>query len=310
MNTAHGHAGAPNSFSATRQPSKFVLAATLVTMLLIWSLNYIVGKITLRHLDAFTLVSFRFQVAAIVALAVYFTRRRPVMPRGRDLWTFIYLGFFGIFINQGCFTVGLSYTTSEHSVIIVSLGPILVLLLASALRLEKMTAVKVAGMAISIIGVLVLEARHASALHSHLLVGDLITLGGTTGFAMFAVLGKRVAAKYDHVSMITYNIIVAAILLMPLAVRQGMHLHWASVGWVGWLGMCYMAALSSVAAYMMFYWVLRYVEATKVVVINYCQPAIVILLSVPLLGESPTWNLVAGSALVLLGVYLAERISV
>lgn len=70
-----------------------------------------------------------------------------------------------------------------------------------------------------------------------------------------------------------------------------------------------MAGLSSTAAYMMFYWILRYMDASRVVVMNYCQPVIVILLSIPILGERPTWNLIAGSALVLLGVYLAERVA-
>ncbi len=278
-------------------------------MLLIWSVNYIVGKITLRHLDAFTLVSFRFQVAAVVALTIYATRRKHTPLRARDLWPFIYLGFFGIFINQGCFTVGLSFTTSEHSVVIISLAPIFVLLLACALKLEKITIAKIMGMAISIAGVLILEAEHGSSLHSPLLLGDVITFGGITGFAFYTVLGKRVAEAYDAVSMTTFNIVVAAILFLPLAVRQERHLSWHAVGWVGWAGLLYMAGLSSTAAYMMFYWILRYMDASRVVVMNYCQPVIVILLSIPLLGERPTWNLIAGSALVLLGVYLAERVA-
>jgi drug/metabolite transporter (DMT)-like permease len=296
------------SGSAVRRPGPILLAASLTAILFIWSFNYIVGKITLRHLDAFTLVSFRFPVAAAVALAIYFSRPRRVGLRVGDLWTFVYLGFLGILINQGCFTVGLSFTTSEHSVIVVALGPIFVLLLACLLRLERLTAGKAIGMTISFLGILLLEAGHGASLHSPLLLGDAITLCGIAGFATYAVLGKRVADDYDAISMTTFNVVVAAILVSPLTIHQALHLHWRSVGWAGWAGMFYMAALSSTTAYTIFYWILRYMDASRVVVMNYCQPVLVVLLSIPILGEHPTRSFLAGSALVLLGVYLAERV--
>jgi len=278
-------------------------------MLLIWSCNYIVGKITLQHIGPFSLVAFRFPVASAVALALYFSRSNRARLRLRDLWTFVYLGFFGILINQGCFTIGLNFTTSEHSAIIVSLAPLVVLLWAWLLKLENLTAGKAFGMLISIAGALLLETHHGASGHSPTLLGDAITLCGVMGFATYTVLGKRVASRYDAISMTTFNIVAATILISPLTVHQALHIHWASVGWVGWTGMLYMAALSSTAAYMMFYWILRYMEASRVVVLNYCQPVLVVLLSIPILGERPTRNFILGSALVLLGVYMAEHVA-
>lgn len=277
-------------------------------MLLIWSCNYIVGKITLRHIDPLTLVGFRFPVAATVALSIYFSRADRFRPRLNDVWTFVYLGFFGILINQGCFTIGLNFTTPEHSVIVVALGPLIVLLFAWLLKLESLTTGKAFGMLISIGGLLLLETHHGGT-HSPTLLGDLITFCGVMGFSVYTVLGKRVAPNYDPIAMTAFNIVVAAILVSPLAVHQALHLNWAKVGWAGWTGMLYMAALSSTTAYMMFYWILRYMDASRVVVLNYCQPVVVVLLSMPILGERPTRNFLLGSALVLLGVYMAEHVA-
>jgi drug/metabolite transporter (DMT)-like permease len=50
-------------------------------------------------------------------------------------------------------------------------------------------------------------------------------------------------------------------------------------------------------------------DASRVVAVNYFQPVVVFLLSIPILGEHPTVRLLASAALVLLGVYLAERVS-
>jgi drug/metabolite transporter (DMT)-like permease len=289
------------------RPSKLTLGFWLFMMLVLWSGNYVAGKIALRTLDPITLVCLRLQLAAFLMLAIYFTRRERQPLKLRDVWPFLYLGFFGVVINQGLFTVGLNYTTSDHSAVLIAIGPIIILVLARALKLEALTVAKVVGMAISFVGVYLLETEQGSPAHSPLLMGDIITFGGVIGFSIYAVLGKRVAAQYDSIAMNTFNCVAAALLLLPLTIRQVIHLDWHSVGLGGWLGMIYMAVGSSVAAYTIFYWVLRYMTASRVGAVSYFQPVIVILLSMTFLGERPTRMLLEGTVLVLLGVFLAER---
>jgi drug/metabolite transporter (DMT)-like permease len=297
----------PDSELSAKRPSFWSLAFMLALMLMLWSFNYVAGKIALRHLDPISLACFRIELAAVIMLVIYFARRQRATLRLRDIWPFAYLGFFGVVVNQGLFTVGLNYTTSNHSAVIIAIGPIIVLLLARALKLEALTARKILGMAVAFAGVFVLEAEQGSPRNSPFLLGDLITLGGTIGFSIYAVLGKKVAGQYDAIAMNTFNCVAAAIMLLPLSVGQSIHLDWRAVGWPGWLGMIYMAAASSVAAYTIFYWILRYLSASRVAAVSYFQPIVVILLSVAFLSESPTRNLLWGTALVLLGVYLAER---
>ena len=67
----------------------------------------------------------------------------------RDLGTFSYLGFFGVVVNQMCFTMGLRYTSVSHAAVIVGMGPIYTLMLAVLFRLERATWHKVVGMAIA-----------------------------------------------------------------------------------------------------------------------------------------------------------------
>ncbi len=278
-------------------------------MLLLWSLNYVAGKIALRTMDPVTLACFRLVLAALVMLPIYFAqpRRKRTPLKAADIWPFTYLGFLGVILNQGLFTVGLNYTTSDHSAVIIAIGPVIVLLLARALGLEVFTAGKILGMAISFIGVFLLETENGSPANSPFLLGDTITFFGVIGFAAYAVLGKRIVSKYDAVAMNTFNLVASAVLLLPLTAHQMIHLNWKSVGLGGWLGMIYMALGSSIAAYTIFYWLLRFMSASRVAVLSYFQPVVVIVLSVLFLSEHPTRNLLIGTALVLVGVYLAER---
>jgi drug/metabolite transporter (DMT)-like permease len=121
------------------------------------------------------------------------------------------------------------------------------------------------------------------------------------------VLGKKVARQYDTLTMNTVNLAAAAILLLPVTIHQAVHLDWAHVGWPAWAGLTYMAVISSVAAYTLFYWVLRFMDASRVAAINYLQPIGALLVAAAFLGEVPTRHLLIGGALILAGVYLAER---
>jgi len=283
-------------------------------ILLLWSFNYTAGKIALRHMSPWTLAPLRIELAALLMLAFHFIRRERARFQRRDLWMFAYLGFLGVFLNQGCFMVGLNYTTSERSVLLKALGPILILVFARALKLETFTEAKIAGMALAFFGVMLLETEGGHVGRSLPVIGDAITFMSTMSFAMYSVLGKKMLSasrteQYDSISLNAFITVAAAVMLLPLAAEQGVTLDWKSVGWVGWGALIYMAVGSSVAAYTLFYWVLKHLDASRVAVINYIQPFLVIVLSILFLGEHPTGHLISGGVFVLVGVYFAERIS-
>jgi drug/metabolite transporter (DMT)-like permease len=280
---------------------------SLAAMLAMWSFNYVAAKTALRYFDGLTLAAFRIEIAGLILLPIYFLRRNRGKLTRRDVWTLSYLGWL-LCANQLFFTVGLAYTTSGHSAMILAIGPILVLLLARAMKIEALTTAKIAGMALAFTGAAILAAENGFDLRrSPTLSGDLITLLGTTCFTFYVVLSKRVASKYDSIEMNAVNVFASAIVLLPLAIFLAVHRDWKSVPWEGWMGLLYMAAISSVAAYTLFYWALRYMEASRVAAVNYFQPIGAILVAALFLREVPTRHLLLGGVLILLGVYLAER---
>jgi hypothetical protein len=83
---------------------------------------------------------------------------------------------------------------------------VLVLALAVAPALEKLTPAKTAGMLISFLGVILLDTGHGIELHSPLLLGDLYTFLSIAGFAFYTVFAKRIAMRYDAVELNTYMV--------------------------------------------------------------------------------------------------------
>jgi len=159
-------------------------------------------------------------------------------------------------------------------------------------------------------GVVVLAVEHGLSLRSGTLRGDLITLAGSLGFALFTVLGKPVAERYDSVTMNAYNYLAGGVLILPLAAHQAMAVSrttgWGAVAWEGWAALFYMAAIASVLAYVLYFWTLRYLTASRLGAFAYLHPVITTLLGIALLGERLTASLLVGGGLVLAGVYLIE----
>jgi drug/metabolite transporter (DMT)-like permease len=235
--------------------------------------------------------------------------RKPGFTR-QDAWTFLYLGFFGVSVNQFCFTLGLHYTAVSHSAIIIGMGPIYTLILAVILRMERATWHKAVGMAIAFTGIAVLASEQGISTHSPSLLGDAITMTGSLGFAMYAVLGKRVAHDYDALTMTAYNHFAGALVVLPLAVHQawvmGAARNWRAVPWQGWAAILYMGLFGSAVAYLLYYWLLRYLEASQLSAFTYLLPVLASILGILALGEKGSWTEILGGALALGGVYWTE----
>jgi drug/metabolite transporter (DMT)-like permease len=142
----------------------------------------------------------------------------------KDLWTFFYLGFFGVAINQMCFTIGLSYTSVSHAAVIVGLQPVYTLVLAVLLRIETATLQRALGMGMALAGVAILASEKGISSHSPSLLGDAVTMAGSLGFAMYAVLGKKIAGRYDSLTMTAFNHFAGALIVMPIALHQAIRL--------------------------------------------------------------------------------------
>jgi drug/metabolite transporter (DMT)-like permease len=289
-------------------------------VVLIWAINFIAAKIGLLYLPPLAMASFRVVFAGAVMVPTYLLcSRMPAFSEAealrrrkfaaRDFWIFLYLGFFGVTVNQTCFTVGLHFTSVSHAAVIVGMSPIYILVLAVLLRLERATGHKVIGMLIALLGIGVLAAENGVSVHSASLVGDTITMTGSLGFAMYLVLGKRVAGKYDTLTMTAFNHFAGALIVLPVAIYEATHLydtgHWP-LPWQAWAALLYMAIFSSAVAYVFYFWLLRYLEASQLSAFTYLLPVVATILGIGWLGERGSWSQVLGGVLALGGVYWIE----
>ncbi len=290
-----------------------VLYFLVAVMVLLWSGNYIAAKIALREFPALLLSGLRVALAALFMIPIYWRQH----ARGEDgHWNrsdvplLIALGVFGVALNQLFFVIGIGRTTVAHSAIIIGMTPIFVLLIAGTLRMERITVFKVGGMAIAIAGVAILQvfrARETAGTGRPTVLGDIFSFLAALTFSIFTVMGKRVSLRHSAITVNTFAYVGGALMLAPIVFWQAGSISFRAITWSAWAGLIYMAAFSSVVCYLIYYYALRRISASRVAAFSYLQPLLAILMAVAILDERITAAVVAGGAIIFIGVFVTEH---
>jgi drug/metabolite transporter (DMT)-like permease len=287
----------------------FVLYALISAMVLLWSANFIIGKVALREFPPLLLGALRIGLAGIFLAPAYWRKTRAtggIWPPA-DLMLLAFLAACNVG-NQLLFLFGLHRTSVAHSALILGLGPIFVLLIAAATGLEQITMRKTAGMILALGGVAALAYQASgNAPTEATIAGDTITAAACVLFSLFAVFGKKAAERHSTVAVNGFAYLSGAVLLAPILLWQARGFSFGQVSAAGWTSLVYMALFPSVVCYLIYYHALTHISASRVSAFIYLEPVIATLMGVAFLGERISTSLVAGGTVIFTGVFLTER---
>jgi drug/metabolite transporter (DMT)-like permease len=286
------------------------LYALIVLMITGWAGNYVVGKIALQAFPPVLLYCLRISMAGALILPVYWwdRRHRPEPSwTPRDLAQLVFLSLFGVALNQFLFVVGLSRTSVAHSSIFANTTPILILLLASARGLERLTGWKVLGVTVALAGVVLLRKLDTSSHGEATLAGDILTFSGALAFSIFTVLAKPQTKRYGAVTVNTVAYAGGTLLMAPVSLWQGAGFDFRAVPAAAWAAVLYMALVPSVICYLIYYYALARMEASRLAAFSYLQPLLAIVFGIIVLHEHVTFGLVVSGLVIFGGVYITER---
>jgi drug/metabolite transporter (DMT)-like permease len=286
------------------------LYTLVVLMITGWAGNYVVGKIALQAFSPVLLFCLRITMAGVLILPVYLweQRRRPQPSwTPRDVTQLIILGLFGVALNQFLFVVGLSRTSVAHSSIFANMTPILILLLASARGLERLTGWKLLGVTVALAGVVLLRKLDTNSHGEATLAGDFLTFCGALAFSIFTVLAKPQTKRYGGITVNTFAYAGGALLMGPVTLWQAAAFNFRAVPFSAWAAVFYMAFLPSVICYLIYYYALARMEASRLAAFSYLQPVLAIVFGIVVLQEHVTFALVVSGLVIFIGVYITER---
>lgn len=281
-----------------------------------WGASFVATKVVLRELSPITIVVVRFALGLVTLIPIvslkHEWRHIPLWDptRKRDLGWFLLLGFNGIFVHQLLQANGLTSTSATNTGWMVALIPIFTALLAWMLLGEVFDMGHLSGLALAVLGTLLVVSRgelRPGNIDLPATRGDLYVFLSAPNWAIFSVLSKRVLTRYPPSFMMTLTMGLGWLMLLPLFVGAAGWQELPGLSVDGWAGLLFLGLLCSGIAYVFWYDALYSAGAGQVASFLYLEPLVTLIVAMLLLDERPAPGTLVGGGLILAGVWLVNR---
>jgi drug/metabolite transporter (DMT)-like permease len=278
----------------------------MLTVCLIWGLNFSVTKLALAQIPPLPFTAVRFLVSSLLLWLILRVVEGPVKPPRGTLGLLVFLGILGNTLYQLAFTVGLDRTAATNSALILSTVPTVVALFAGALGLERITPRMAWGIALGTAGVGLVIATRGVGFSSSTLIGDFLTVIAVLCWAGYTVGLRRVPAQISSLRVTTITTLAGTPGLVLAGVPGMFRLDWGRVDLSAWAGLAYAAVLSLVVAYLLWNRSVKAVGGTRTAIYMCVTPLFAVAGAWLLLGERPHPLQGVGAVLIIIGVLLTR----
>ena len=268
----------------------------------------IIVKLAYRYdVDAVTLIGYRmlFALPMFALLAWWSGRGRPALTR-RDWLAVTGLGFSGYYLASFLDFAGLAYITASFERLILYLNPTLVLAIGVFFFKRRVSTRQLTALAVSYSGVLLVFGHELSFQGSDALLGALLVFGSTVSYSIYLVSSGEEVKRLGALRLTGLATSIACLfciaqflLLRPLsALAVAPQVVWLSV---------LNATVCTFAPVLMVMMAIERIGATMAAQTGMVGPVSTIVMGIVILGEPFTGWIVAGTLLVLAGVWLLTR---
>jgi drug/metabolite transporter (DMT)-like permease len=299
MSAHMGASGAP-------RPLLGPVLAAAATGILVGS-GIVATRFVIDQTTPVALAFLRYLVGCLCLLPPVLLVARVRIAR-RDLLPVALLGIgqFGILIVLLNF--GLQHIPSARAALLFSTFPLLTLLLAACIGLERLTGAKVLGVVMTIAGVaLALEVKlDETGVGSFRWLGELAVLASALCGAVCSVLYRPYLQKYPALPVSAVAMLASVIFLGVLAATEGFFATLPRFTTGGWLAVLFIGVSSGIGYYL-WLWALARVSPTRVTVFLALSPVTAAVLGAMMLSEPVSAGLVLGIGCIAAGLMLAHR---
>jgi drug/metabolite transporter (DMT)-like permease len=262
-----------------RTPVATYLGAIILP--LIFGSTVVLAKLALAHLGPLTLTALRFTLAALV-LVPPVLRREAVARWPRSLWLrFVVMGISFYVLGNGSLFLGLKLIPATTAALLLSLTPLVVLVLGILWLREVPSTLQLIAVATCVGGSILFFSQ---GMRSGEPLGIAIVSIGLFGSAAFTLMARDLARRrtVDTISLTAIPLALGAALLLPIALLvEGP----PSFSQEGWGIVVVLALLNTVAAFLLYNYLLRTLTALELTTVLNLNPLVTAGLAWLILGN-------------------------
>ncbi len=280
------------------------LITAYITIVIIWSTTPLAIQWSSESVGFLFGISSRFVLGAIIAMCLFTLLGKKLPLDTRAIQTY-FTGGIGLSAAMLCVYWGAQYIPSGWVSLIFGVTPIITGLFAMKLLGERgLSLFRFFAIALSIAGLYtLLNTGLLYRPNTHLgIVGVLMS---AVFYSLSMVLIKKINADIDTYSSVTGTLVIAAIFILFFWTGFDGNIPSDIPKRTG-LSILYLAVIGSVLGFLLFYYVLKRVEATRVSLITLMTPVFALLLGHLINNEPLTWSIISSCTLICSGLLLYE----
>ena len=292
----------PGAAPAADRIDRRALAAASVTVVL-WASAFVAIRSGGRYFDPGALALGRLLAGSVVLGAVWLIRGGGWPPRAA--WPGIVCAgvlWFGVYMVA--LNWGEQHVDAGTAAMIVNIGPVLIALLGGWLLHEGFPRRLLAGLAVSFAGAVVVGLSESGGGRASLL-GVAMCLLAAVAYATAVVSQKPALRHASALQVTTFGCLVGTVATLPFAGRLVAQVTAAPLS--ATVTLVYLGVFPTALAFPTWAYALNRTTAGKMGATTYLVPALVVLMSWAILGQTPTALAFLGGALCLAGVAVSRR---
>ena len=253
------------------------------------------------------LVFYRVLIASVLLIPYALIRNREEFRQmGRKTALLCLMSGLFLGLHFASYFQALRYTSIASAVALVDTEVFFVAFMMFFFFREIIPLRAWAGILLTFTGSMLIALSDAGG-GEHVLLGDLIALAGAACLAVYTILGKVCRKEISTTAYTTLVYSSAALTVLVILLCTGTPvLGYEPVNWLSALGM---AVFCTLLGHSVFNWALKYESAAFLSTVKLLEPVFATILGVLLFREIPSKQVMLGSFIVILGVYVYSRFS-
>jgi len=290
----------------------------LVIGALFFSLNGVIVTLVLDHMTTFRLAQARaIGTFFLLFLITFIQDRNSLKAERREIPTLIFYGVFGYAMVQLGYFIGISRGVPLSLVLIIEFtAPIWIVLWIKFVRKSVVAKDMWVAIALSLLG-LILVAKVWQGF-SFDLIGTFGALGAALALAIYFLMSQSQGTKRSAQAMVVWGMGIAGLfwsLVLPIwnfpteifTTEINLQGRFSDYSAPGWLLIAYIIVFGTMVPYLFVVGGIRRLSASTSSVIGMLEPVIAGVFAWIWLSQSWSAIQLAGGAIVLIGIYIADR---
>lgn len=280
----------------------------LISLSVLWGGSFFFVEVAVTALPPLTIVALRVGIAAVTLWTIAMLMGLK-FPTDLRLWAaFLTMGLLNNIIPFSLIVWGQTHISSGLASVLNATTPLFgVIVTGLLLADERVSGIKLTGIAIGFLGVLVMIGMPSVDIAAQAsILAQVAILVAALSYAFASVFGRRFKATGLHPIIIAAGQVTGStVILAPIVLFvDGLPVVFGplSPSYLVWMSILALAIFSTALAYVLYFKILSSSGATNILLVTLLVPVSAILFGTLLLSETLGWNQVAGMALIACGL--------